>query len=226
MRVVQPTGTRGSLKWIQRFVAEKPGALQPAALPEVLWLSPLASDGFAEYRDAAFLERIGCGHLAQDLAEFWPARGPQWDALGMTSRGPVLVEAKAHLQEFFSPPSKAGDASLGKIKSALSAVQQELAISPGTDWTRIFFQYANRLAHLWFLHRHGVAADLVFVSFVGDAGMRGPDRPEVWQAAFAAADYALGLPRIHALSRHVHHVHPDTRLLADHTTQDWSNHQS
>ena len=213
MRVVQPRGERGSLKWIQRFIEERPGDLQPPGLLPVRWVSPLASDDFAEYRDAAFLGRIGCSHLGEALRDSWPARGPQWDALGITDRGPVLVEAKAHLPEFFSPPSKALAASRAQIDAAFATVRAGLGVRGGADWAEVFFQYANRLAHLWFLHRNGVAADLIFVSFLGDDEMGGPSGAEVWRAAFAAADHALGLPRKHALSGHVHHVFPDTRLL-------------
>jgi hypothetical protein len=34
------------------------------------------------------------------LVNFWPARGPVWDAIGTTSDGKaVFVEAKAHIPE-------------------------------------------------------------------------------------------------------------------------------
>jgi hypothetical protein len=108
MRVVQPLGTRGSLKWIQRAINERRNLLDAPILAEmqstaeIEWRSPLAIDEDAEYRDAAFLERIGCLQLATSLAKFWPARGPQWDALGLTNRREaILVEAKAHIDEIF-----------------------------------------------------------------------------------------------------------------------------
>lgn len=53
-RIAQVPGTRGSLKWIQRAVG---AATLDAPLCSMLaaerieWLSPLAADDFAEYRD-------------------------------------------------------------------------------------------------------------------------------------------------------------------------------
>ena len=208
-RIPHPEGTKGSLKWIQRAVNDCPELLQPDGVGPIAWHSPLRSDDLAEYRDAAFLEKIGQAELAPALRAFWPARGPQWDALGTLPDGtPVLVEAKAHVGEFLSPPSQAAELSLTRIKAALSQVQTALGVSPATDWTRVFYQYANRLAHLWFLHDHGVPARLMVVGFLGDEEMRGPQQRETWAALHAAADHALGLPSRHGLSRFIDLVTP------------------
>jgi len=170
----------------------------------------LAEDGFAEYRDAAFLDRLRLGHLSSRLSAFWPARGPQWDALGLAGDSPVLVEAKAHVKEFLSDATKAQPDSRLQIEQAFRQVQQDLGVSGSSDWTQLFYQYANRIAHLWWLREQGVEAHLMFVSFLGDddPNIRGPHEPETWQALFAAADYALGLPARHRLSRFIHHVMP------------------
>ncbi|MBL9048975.1 MAG: hypothetical protein JNK19_02555 [Tabrizicola sp.] len=213
MRVVQPEGQRGSLKWIQQAVAWCPELLQPPGLPAITWLSPLRQDGFAEYRDAAFLERLGLTHLSGSLKDFWPKGGPQWDALGLTSRGPVLVEAKAHLREFFSPGTMASAASRARIEAAFREVQQDLGLKPRASWADVYYQYANRLAFLWWLHKQGVAAELVFVSFLNDRDIGGPESAETWHAAFAGADHVLGLPARHRLAAHVHHVMPDVRQI-------------
>lgn len=214
MRAEQPVGTRGSLKWIQRAVERRPDLLSLDGLGPVQWLSPLREDGFAEYRDAAFLERVGCGRLKDELAGFWPARGPQWDALGRAGETVVLVEAKAHLREVLSPASQASPASREKIDLAFATVKRELKVRDGANWAEVFFQYANRLAHLWFLRNSGVEAKLVFVDFLHDIEMGGPENPAEWEAVYLAADYALGLPRRHVLERHVHHLFPDVRELA------------
>ncbi len=213
MRVVQPEGSRGSLKWLQKAIEQGGAMLRPAALPDIRWVSPLREDQFAEYRDSAFLERIGQGHLAQALAEFWPRGGPQWDALGLAGDKPVLVEAKAHVREFFSPASQASEASLTKISASLQDVAARLGARPGADWSKVFFQYANRMAHLDFLRRNGVDAHLLFVSFLNDADMKGPCHIAEWHVAFEAANYTLGLPTRHSLQRYVHHVYPDVSLL-------------
>lgn len=213
MRVIQPEGRRGSLKWIQRAVEYSPDLLQLTDLPGITWLSPLRADGFAEYRDGALLGLLGLSHLSATLREFWPRRGPQWDALGMTRQGPVLVEAKAHLREFLSPPTQARGVSRARIEAAFRAVQDDLGIRPRASWAEVYFQYANRLAFLWWLRRQGVDAKLLFVSFLGDADIGGPESAEAWHAAFSAADHALGLPKRHELAAHVHHVLPDVRRI-------------
>jgi hypothetical protein len=53
----------------------------------------------------------------------------------------------------------------------------------------------------------------LFVGFLNDNEVGGPTSREVWDAVFAAADYALGLPPRHKLKSHVFHVTPDVREL-------------
>jgi hypothetical protein len=216
MRIEQPAGRRGSLKWIQRAVNERWPELESGILAAVggdrplQWLSPLESDGFAEYRDGAFLERLGCGHLKADLADFWPARGPQWDALARTDGDVILVEAKAHVAEMCSPGTAAGPASRARILTSLDAVADRLGANANrAAWTDHFYQFANRLAHLDFLRQRGVSAWLVLANFVGDREMKGPATAEAWEAAYQVAEHVMGLPRRHKLSPWIVHVCPD-----------------
>lgn len=213
-RVPQKEGTRGSLKWIQRAVERRPVLLCPAALPDILWVSPLRSDEFAEYRDAAFLQRMGVGHVSSALADFWPKRGPQWDALGTTpDGGVVIVEAKAHLAEFRSPSSQAGPESKKVIDRSLKWTRRCLGVDSGGDWSQSYYQYANRIAHLCWLRDQGISAHLLFVSFINDSEMGGPADASDWHGAFTEADKILGLPKQHRLSNFVHHVFPDVAEL-------------
>lgn len=201
---------RGSQKWLQRFVAEAPAALQPRGLPPLDWISPLAADGYAEYMDGAFLDKLDLARLKPALAEFWPRSGPRWDGLAVFDDGVVLVEAKAHTDEFLTTSSKATDpASVAMIAAALSACRSALGADDRSDWVRCYYQYANRLAHLWWLRGQGVPAHLLFVHFVGDAERKGPDSPREWEVAERAAHYALGLKPGHPLARWVHVLHPD-----------------
>ena len=206
-------GARGSLKWMQRAVHVAPDLLQPAGLPRLSWVSPLADDDYAEYGDAGFLERIGLAHLSPSLSEFWPRRGPQWDGLATFEGGSLIAEAKAHLGEFKSSPSKAKKTSKLKIARAFDQVQTALGVTNTAPWERTYYQYANRIAHLWWLRSRGVDCHLLFVDFIGDHDVRGPDKASEWRAAFATADAALGLDRAHALGPFIHHVHPDIRLM-------------
>jgi len=180
----------------------------------IAWLSPLGCDDYAEYRDGSFLRVLGLEHLAGELRDFWPARGPQWDALGRTDAGHVLlVEAKAHIGEFCSPPSQASDASLRQICDALAHTARAMGVSAesAAGWHRHFYQYTNRLAHLRWLREQAVDAKLVFVNFIHDDDMPGETTQAAWEAARRVADHVLGIGRRHLLSRHVIHVFPDVR---------------
>jgi len=214
MKAVQPEGERGSLKWMQRSVHERWQSLEApifaaTGAESIEWRSPLASDGYAEYRDADFLQAIRAERLSFELSAFWPRRGPQWDALANTDRNQVLlVEAKAHVPEFCTPGTSATLDSRAAIAATLTKVAAVLGASKGELWPDIFYQYANRLAHLWFLRNGNIDAYLVLVGFVGDTEMKGPKLAEAWEAAYTVADYALGLPKRHALSPYIIHVHP------------------
>jgi hypothetical protein len=120
----------------------------------------------------------------------------------------VLVEAKSHLPEFASPPSAAAGISRLRISDSLRRVRLALGADACADWTMIRYQYANRLAHLWWLRAQGIDARLLLVGFLGDAEMRGPESAEAWHAAYREADAALGLPADNPLAPYVLHVHP------------------
>jgi hypothetical protein len=220
-RIAQPAGDRGSLKWIQRLVNRDPSPLDRAILARlpnaqsVIWRSPLASDDYAEYRDGDFLNLLDLPQMAPHLESFWPRRGPQWDALGVTdNRDVLLVEAKAHIPELHSPPSKASPLSLKMIRASLDEAASSAGVPAGKDWHGEYYQLANRLAHLYLLRRHAIPAWLILVNFLGDADMRGPKKAEEWEAAYLTAQVALGLSPDAVLLRHVLHVYLDVRELA------------
>ena len=214
MRAVQPQGTRGSLKWIQvlvnqradlldRLVRERCG-LEPDEAIE--WVSPLADDQYAEYRDASFLRRLGVELRRRPLREFWPRFGPQWDALGRTSKGSVfLVEAKANIPEFVSDASGAkSPASIALIDDSLKQVQRSLRVDTGIDWSGKLYQYANRIAHLYLLRElNRIPAYLLFIYFIGDEDVDGPQTAKEWKAVVEVAERVLGLPTRHRLSDYV-----------------------
>ena len=178
------------------MVNKHPDVLAEAiGLGSISWRSPLENDDYAEYRDGAFLERLGCSQLKLPLAEFWPNMGPQWDALGRTQAGElVLVEAKANLPELLSSPSGAGPDSATRIRVSLEETANAIGATPGTDWSSRFYQYANRLAHAHFLnHRNSIPTRLVFLYFIGDADVGGPESRREWEAAIVVLHEALGI---------------------------------
>jgi len=196
-RFPQPKGIRGSLRWVQHFVNKASNVLDAAiGIGPIQWRSPLASDGYSEYRDSCFLDLLGIELPRRPLLSFWPARGPQWDALGRAESGElILVEAKAHVGEILSPGSRASADTLPLIRASLSETATGLGALPGAvDWSQRFYQYTNRLAHAYLLSQvNGLPTLLVFLYFIGDREMDGPDSRREWDAALAVLHEALGL---------------------------------
>lgn len=216
----------GSQRWLQVAVNRKPqlllsalqrsGAIGPRF--SVTWHSPLDQDDFREYRDGKALEKAGITkvNLKKPLEEFWPARGPVWDALGTTSEGHSLfLEAKAHIPEAATPGTKASPTSLELIERSLGEARQFYAPRATAVWSTLFYQYANRLAHQYFLRKvNDVPSILVFLYFVNADDMLGPMSEEEWHGAVRLIHAVLGLPK--NLKRHgVFDVFLDARLLQD-----------
>ena len=195
-RFPQPSGGRGSLRQIQHLVNDHPGVLNQAiGIGPITWHSPLAADDLAEYRDQSFLNRLGVLLPLKSLADFWPTRGPQWDALGRADSGEVvLVEAKAHVREILSSASQASPVSLARIQKSLAGTALALDARPGADWALRFYQYANRLAHAHLLQTlNGIATRLVFVYFIGDRDMNGPQSRREWESSILILQEGLGI---------------------------------
>ncbi|WJH36851.1 hypothetical protein N6H14_14805 [Paenibacillus sp. CC-CFT747] len=208
-RFVQSGNGKGSLRAIQTLVNEYSDVFLSEirkALPDLQtidWVSPRRDDEMAEYRDEAFLKKLDIrSRLKAPLPEFWPKNGPQWDALGKTIDGKVfLVEAKANIPEIVSSGSKASHPSLGLIHRSLIEVRNALHITSEADWTRIFYQYTNRLAHLYFLRiKNNIPAYLINVYFIGDGSVDGPQTREEWLGAIQVMKSYLGLSKRHKLS--------------------------
>src|SRR5947209_5497144 len=72
-RFPQKLCAEGSLRWVQWFVNHAPHVLdEQIGLGPIDWRSPLREDDYAEYRGAAFLERIGMILERRPLESFWP----------------------------------------------------------------------------------------------------------------------------------------------------------
>lgn len=137
--------------------------------------------------------------------EYWPQTGSQqqWDALGKARiRGQdtwLLVEAKAHTGET-KGGTNAGDAAKAVIDAAFHQTQQAFGITTSNDWTKGYYQYANRLAALHFLRKHDVPARLLFLYFLGDKNQRlsspndvCPATEDEWRDCLDDQDRYLGL---------------------------------
>jgi hypothetical protein len=162
------------------------------------WISPVREDGYREYKDAEFLEKLGLSdRLRTPLSEFWPQSGPRWDGLGITSKGRlVLVEAKAHIPEAASPGSKAtAESSLKLIHNSLEKTRRAIAPRSTASWKNTFYQYTNRIAHQYFLSQiNEVESVLIFLNFVNADEMGGPRTIEEWNGAKKLMHCLLQLP--------------------------------
>jgi len=193
---------KGSQKWIQKLINEKPDLLdrhlkQSLNLTEdeqIEWLSPLKKDCYAEYYDQAFLEKLGLQTKILNLREFWPKSGPRWDGLGKSSSGKVfLVEAKSHIPELISTLQAKNPKSIDKIRESLEKTKKKLGSKTDFDWSRTFYQYVNRLSHVNFLRQNGTCAYFVSIYFLNDLEMKGPKTVNEWKGALRLLHSCLGL---------------------------------
>ena len=211
---------KGSKKWIQKLINEKPDILNKNIFENlniqnserIKWLSPLAKDHYAEFYDEAFLNKVLPGK-ALNLREFWPQSGPRWDALGIISPDKVLlVEAKSHISELISTSKAKDPNSITKISESLKATKKALGSTTDFDWSKTFYQYANRLAHVYFLRQNAVTAHFVSVYFLNDLEMSGPMTVDEWQGAISLLHRCLGLQE-HLLKKWVIDVFIDVSKL-------------
>ena len=125
--------------------------------------------------------------------------GPQWDALGRTldqkdRKAFILVEAKANVPEVVSFCAAKDEESLKTISASLAKTQRWLnCLEPRVDWKCGFYQYANRLAHLYFLKEKAhKEAYLVFLYFVNDPTHICTSR-NAWDSALGLQKKLMGL---------------------------------
>ena len=218
-RFPQPLSQKGSQKWIQKIVNERPELLSSKigechdslSGENVLWLSPLESDEYAEYGDHAFLDILDI-KVEKPLKDFWPSGGPQWDALGKSNSGNVfIVEAKSHIPELISSMRAENEDSIRLIRKSLEETKEYLGSDIDVDWAHRFYQYTNRLAHLYFLRiLNKVPAWLVFVYFVSDDEQKGPTTVTEWGGALKLLNSYLGLGR-HKLQKYICDIFIDVK---------------
>lgn len=215
----QKSDSKGSLRDIQVLVNEFPHLLnlylsETCSSTHIEWVSPIKSKSYMEYRDKDFLEELKLGYLADKLKQFWPNNGPQWDGLGKSEDGKIfLIEAKANIPEILSPPSGAKDSrSQQLINKSLTEVKHFVGSKAEVDWSQVFYQYCNRLAHLYFLRvQNQIPAYLVFVYFVDDKSVKGPQTTDEWKGALRLMKQYLGIDKKHKLSPYVIDVFINTK---------------
>jgi len=221
-RYPQDFNSYGSLKDLQDAINRKKKYLD-CEISKVIgkqmkidWRSPLKSDDYAEYRDEDFLKKLGIlNKMEYPLINFWPDNGPQWDALGVSGDDIILVEAKANIPEMVSPGTGAKNPqSIKKIRNSLDEVKKYLSVSDSLDWTGTFYQYVNRIAHLYYLReKNKIKTHLLFIYFVNDITVHGPKTKDEWLGAIQTMECCLGLAKKHKLRKYIHDIFIDVNAL-------------
>ncbi len=220
-RFIQNPNSHGSLKNLQVAINEKKKYLD-GEISKVIgkrlkidWRSPLKSDGYAEYRYEDFLKNLGIlNKIKYPLSDFWPKNGPQWDALGVSGDEIILVEAKANIPEIVSPGTKAETDSRRKIENSLDEVKKYLSVSDNIDWTGTFYQYVNRIAHLYYLReKNKIETLLLFIYFINDVSVNGPKTKDEWLGAIQTMECYLGLAKKHKLRKYIYDIFIDVNTL-------------
>jgi hypothetical protein len=180
-------------------------SLPPGVNAKLRWVSPLAEDGFSEYQDTEFLEKLELDQysscLKERFKEFWPRGGPCWDALaivqGTNPHGALLIEAKSHFSELHGA-CKARRDSHKKIGVALLQTARYLHMEMNSSWTDNYYQMANRYAHLYFLREIAkIPAWLVNVYFINDQTIKhvetSPHSADEWREKLNEVKKRMGL---------------------------------
>jgi len=216
---------KGSQYHLQNLINKNPDSLNKRILNvsptlksalsgAIKWVSPLEKENYLEYQDEEFLEAVGYPQLSSVLLEFWPNGGPVWDALGVVPlkgenrNGVIILEAKSRLKEIEGGGCDAQGESREHIKRTLEKVQNALGSSIDVeDWLGKYYQYANRLAHLYFLLvTQKIPTWLVFLYFGNDREQHGPTSKEEWDNTLEDVKHSLGLRQRHILSNNILNV--------------------
>ncbi|MFH1051420.1 MAG: hypothetical protein V1779_10895 [bacterium] len=215
---------RGSQRDLQVLINKHPDLLNNEIIktlsltPDTVikWVSPIECDDFAEYRDDDFLKVLGIKkRITKPLKEFWPKKGPQWDALGIANDAVIIVEAKANIPEFVTPACSAeSQKSIKLINKSIDKVKNYLNVRKEVNWTGKFYQYANRIAHLYYLQvLNDIPTYLVNIYFYNDDTIEySPKSKEEWETAILIVKSFLEI-RNHKLSEFMVDVFVDVKNI-------------
>jgi len=176
--------------------------------------APLRDD-----REFVGLEFIPDAAVQEKWKLFWPQKGDvqNWDAVGKIYFGGsvewLLVEAKSHIAEIESPCGAKNRSSKQAIRLALEKTSRAFGnrSQPIENWLAPYYQYANRLAVLYFLTKEcdpPVNARLLFIYFYGEKrrGWKCPQGESEWVQEIQKMTDRLGIDRCCELSQRVHYL--------------------
>lgn len=202
--------------------------IYPGEDKKVEWLDFKFSGNNEPFKQDQELEGLEFLSGKQDVMDkwktFWPQSGTSqnWDAVGWIAPGEneelLLVEAKAYLGETRSSCG-ASEESKEIILAALEKTRKELGGNqPIENWLNQYYQYANRLAVLYFFMKESkpsINCHMLFINFYGDKrpnNIKCPQGKEEWEDYRERIHTSLGIDENSKLMKRVHHlllpVHP------------------
>jgi hypothetical protein len=143
---------------------------------ELIWLD-FPRDTSAKPRLSLDNEHKGISFLPQKNIfksvwnNYWTGDTQNWDAVIIHIENEeieyVIVEAKANKEELKSDcKAKAGTQNENKIRNAFLDTQQAFGIKNANCWLKEYYQLANRLAFINFLHSQNIKASLLNIYFI------------------------------------------------------------
>lgn len=179
---------------------------------EIHWLDypwdnkSISGDG--EYIKRDFFEKIPEIFTEEVMSKFEKDKFGEkleqhWDGIFWVKDTIYIVEAKAYLKEIESNCG-AGKKSSSIIEGYFKETREYFEISSANDWTKIYYQMANRLAFLKLLQSHGVKAKLVNIYFVngyerkikGDIIENKNTTKEQWKKDIEKEETYLGISKL------------------------------
>lgn len=170
-------------------------------------------------REFVGLEFIQDAQVHERWKSFWPQTGnaQNWDAVGKVYFGDktewLLVEAKAHLGELESKCGATSEDSQQKIRDALDNTSKAFGNcrQPIENWLAPYYQYANRLAVLYFLMKEcnpPVASRLLFIYFYGEnkKEWKCPQSEHEWSQPIQKMEKWVGIDKHSELMQWVHYL--------------------
>lgn len=165
------------------------------------------------------LEFIQDPQVQERWKSFWPQTGnaQNWDAVARVYAGDttewLLIEAKGHVGELESKCGASSRVSQQLILSALEKTSKAFGNcrQPIVNWLAPYYQYANRLAVLYFLMKECVPAvrtRLLFIYFYGEKreGFECPQREQEWIPSIQEMVDWLGIDKRSELMQRVHYL--------------------
>jgi hypothetical protein len=164
------------------------------------------------------LEFINDAQVQEKWKLFWAQKGnpPNWDAVGNIRFDNhdewLLVEAKGHINEIESKCGAKNLTSKRKIVSALDKTRRAFGNQKSVEnWLEPYYQYANRLAVLYFLMKEcvpSVNARLLFIYFYGEnrKNLECPQNEQEWLPAIQRMNDHLGIDKSCELAKRIHYL--------------------